>query len=88
MYLAHHLITVEKMISRSNSLSRSTADVDLRDSPYQKTSSLDVAEPGRLRDLVATVKKLGNDHFSRHINSLKKQLGDVLSPANGIITFV
>jgi len=84
MYLAHHLITVDKMFVR---IRCSTTDKVVPESsrnddemPIEGSVS---SGSHRLRDLILTVRRLGNDYFTRHINLQKRQLCDMLSPAKG-----
>lgn len=98
MYLAHHLITVDKMfIRRKHSSADKTVSAageskGQSSHPINRCEAADVdaatgtaaaCDIGRLRDLVSSVRRLGNDYFTRHINWHKRQLCDLLSPAKG-----
>lgn len=87
--MAHHVITVDKMFLRrkcSGAFDSQPGDGAVKgDPPATGGGSTASSEGGRLRDLVSAVKRIGNDHYTRHINWQKRQLCDLLSAANGLI---
>lgn len=97
MYLAHHLITVDKMFTRHKYTSANKVVPLSVDSSRELTDSskasdvhdglMSASDDTRLRDLVSSVRRLGNDYFTRHINSKKRQLCEMLSSAKGARLF-
>ena len=114
MYVAHHLITIDKVFERRLSAADGTAAAVLGGPPAPASPrSLPVAtsagsgvvprqlhrgpggprSPGggpggmdggsKLMDVVAWVKRLGNDNFTQHVNAKKQQLAHHLRTARG-----
>lgn len=107
MYIAHHLITIDKVFQQRLSaaddvammVGHASATASPRLSPA--ASSVDHGLPhggarrphpggggggvdgGKLMDVVAWVKRLGNDNFTHHVNVKKQQLSDHLRAAKG-----
>ena len=84
MFVAHHLITVDKVFSDKLS--------DNPPTPQSSPNQLTVAPPSRRRSsgdsglglLVPKVKKLGKEAFSDHLEVKKEELCDKLIAAEGL----
>jgi len=99
MYVAHHLITIDKVFQqrlsaadgvagpRPSSVAASTALGVLRGGPRRPHPSGGGGgvDDGKLMDVVAWVKRLGNDSFTQHVNLKKQQLSDHLRTAKGCL---
>jgi len=109
MYVAHHLITIDKVFQHRLSASDGTALAvgSPTGGPRSPTVAASVGlgvlqgglrqpqpsgaaagggagvDGGRLMDVVAWVKRLGNDNFTQHVNLKKQQLSDHLMSARG-----
>ena len=68
MFVAHHVITVDRMFQRKQTVGGNAASI---------------SDPGYAAQLVAKVRKAGNEAFTAHINAtkgeLRRQLGHVES---------
>ena len=103
MYVAHHLITIDKIfqqrlsaadgvavVGRSSSSARSppaAASAGLS-VPHRRPHGGGVVDGGKLMDVVAWVKRLGNDSFTQHVNLKKQQLSDHLRTAKGCFIII
>lgn len=67
MFVAHHLITVEKTFRKK----------------VQSDAGIVPAEAPNMADLVPKVRKLGNESFTKHMNIKKQNLSQYLTDANG-----
>jgi len=91
MYVAHHLITVDKVFQQRLSAVDGTVTVGPGSPPVAASAGLGVphsavgVDSGKLMDVVAWVKRLGNDNFTQHVSLNKQQLSDRLRPAKGCL---
>jgi len=91
MYVAHHLITVDKVFQQRLSAVDGTVTFGPGSPPVAASAGLGVphsavgVDSGKLMDVVAWVKRLGNDNFTQHVSLNKQQLSDRLRPAKGCL---
>jgi len=109
MFVAHHLITIDKVFQRRLSAADGVAMVTRTAASFRSPPAATSAGPGvphggsrrhhssgggggggvcgvdggKLMDVVAWVKRLGNDSFTQHVNLKKQQLLDHLRTAKG-----
>ena len=103
MYVAHHLITIDKVFQQRLSAADGVAPASSRPVAAATSAVLGVLQAGprrshpggtggggsggvdggKLMDVVAWVKRLGNDSFTQHVNLKKQQLSDHLRTAKG-----
>lgn len=76
MFVAHHLITIEKVFRR-----------DLLPLPSSASSSNQTIEEAQTKSqlgvLVSRIRRLGNEGFGEHVELKQKEMCDNLNDANG-----